>query len=327
MQQRQLGQFEVSALGLGCMSMSFGYGPGDDEESARALHRALDIGYNFLDTASIYGIGHNEKLIGEVLRERRDEFVLASKCGIVVGEDGSRGVDCSPAHIRRTCEASLANLQTDTIDLYYLHRRDHSVPIEDSVGTLAELVAEGKIRAIGLSEMSSSTIRKAHAVHPVTAVQSEYSLWTREPEHRVLDTCAELGIGFVPFSPVGRGFLCGTLDEHSAFSGGDIREWMPRFQGENYRENLALLAEYRQIAADNGVTPAQLALSWVLSRGETLVPIPGTRHVAYVEENATAADVQISAAELQRVGDLISPESVRGARYAPELEISLDPEE
>lgn len=327
MKQRQLGPFRVSAIGLGCMSMSFGYGPRDDDESARALHRALDIGYTFLDTASVYGVGHNERLIGKVLRERRDEFLLASKCGIVVSENGGRGVDCTPENIRRTCEASLANLGTETIDLYYLHRLDHNVPIEESVGAMSELVAQGKIRGIGLSEMSSSTIRKAHAVHPITAVQSEYSLWTREPERRVLATCEELGIGFVPFSPIARGFLCGTLGRNSEFKEGDIRRTMPRFQGGNYEANLALLQDYLEIAADNQCTPAQLALAWLLSRGETLVPIPGTRHVAYVEENAAAAALDIPRSELDRAGELISPETIRGPRYAPQFEISLDPEE
>lgn len=326
MKTRQLGELQVSEIGLGCMSMSFVYGAGDDEESRRALHRALEVGYTFLDTASVYGMGHNEKLIGETLKDKRDQFVLASKCGISVSEDGGRSVDCTPDNIRRTCEASLANLQTDVIDLYYLHRLDHNVPIEDSVGTLAELVAEGKIRYIGLSEMSSSTIRAAHAVHPVTAVQSEYSLWTREPEHRVLQACEELGIGFVPFSPVARGFLCGALHAGSVFGDGDMRQWMPRFQGDDYRHNCELLGEYLQIAADNHCTAAQLALAWVLSRGDTLVPIPGTRHVAYVEENAGAAEIQIPAADLARAGELISPLRVQGARYAPEFEISLDPE-
>lgn len=327
MKTRQLGELRVSAIGLGCMSMSFGYGPGDDEESRRTLHRALDVGYTFLDTASVYGMGHNEKLIGETLKGRRNEFVLASKCGISVSDDGGRSVDCSPDAIRRTCEASLTHLQTDVIDLYYLHRRDHTVPIEDSVGTLADLVGEGKIRCIGLSEMSSTTIRRAHAVHPVTAVQSEYSLWTRDPEHRVLASCEELGIGFVPFSPVGRGFLCGTLHANSGFGEGDIRARLPRFQGDNYSANLALLADYLQIAADNQCTPAQLALAWVLAQGDSLVPIPGTRHVAFVEENAVAAELDIPAAELARAGELISPAAVRGPRYAPEFEISLDPEE
>jgi aryl-alcohol dehydrogenase-like predicted oxidoreductase len=327
MQTRKLGSFEVSAIGLGCMSMSFGYGRPDAAEAERSLLRALEVGYTFLDTASVYGLGHNEKLIGRVLGGRRDEFLLASKCGIQVTEEGGRRVDCTPANIRATCEASLANLGTEVIDLYYLHRRDHTVPIEESVGALAELVAEGKIRAIGLSEMSSTTIRRAHAVHPVTAVQSEYSLWTRDPEHRVLATCEELGIGFVPFSPVARGFLTGTLSAQSEFGELDMRRNMPRFKGDNYAHNLALLGEYREIAADNGCTPAQLALAWVLSRGETLVPIPGTRHVAYVEENAAAADLEIPATELERAGELISPLSVAGARYAPEMEISLDPEE
>lgn len=326
MQKRQLGELEVSAIGLGCMSMSFGYGPVDDTESIQALHRALDLGYTFLDTASVYGLGHNEKLIGAHLAQRRHEYVLASKCGITVTEDGGRAVDCSPANVRSTCEQSLRNLQTDCIDLYYLHRLDHSVPIEESVGELARLVAEGKIRCIGLSEMSSTTIRRAHSEHPVTAVQSEYSLWTREPEYRVLEACEELGIGFVPFSPVARGFLCGTLDAATEFGELDMRRNMPRFQGENYTTNVALLEQFEALGKTQGCTPAQLSLAWVLAQGNTLVPIPGTRHISYVEENAAAADLLLPADVLSRAGELISPESIQGARYAPEMEISLDPE-
>jgi aryl-alcohol dehydrogenase-like predicted oxidoreductase len=327
MQTRKLGQLEVSAIGLGCMNMSFGYGTPDPEEAERALLRALEVGYTLLDTASIYGVGHNEQLIGRLLKDRRDEYTLSSKCGILVAEDGSRSVDCSPASIRHTCEQSLQNLQTDVIDLYYLHRLDHSVPIEESVGALADLVAEGKIRHIGLSEMSSKTIRRAHAEHPVTAVQSEYSLWSREPEQKVLATCAELNIGFVPFSPLGRAFLTGDLDAATDFSDVlDMRDNMPRFQGDNYSHNLSLLQEYIEIAADNGCTPGQLALAWVLDKGDTLVPIPGTRHVAYVEENAAAAELSIPAQDLLRAGEIISPDTVRGARYSKAMEISLDPE-
>ncbi len=329
MQQRKLGELTVSALGLGCMSMSFGYGPGDDSESERALHRALDIGYNFLDTASIYGLGHNEELIGRVLKSRRSEFVLASKCGIIVSEDGRRGVDGSPENIRKTCEDSLAKLQTDMIDLYYLHRRDFNVPIEDSVGALAELVAEGKIRHIGLSEVSSSTLRRAHKVHPITALQSEYSLWTRGPEFKVIDACRELGIGFVPFSPLGRGFFCGGIRKPEDMAEGfDMRANMPRFVGDNLRRNVELIDEFAAYAGDLGCTPGQLSLAWVLHQyDDTMVPIPGTRHVAYVEENAAATGLKLSAAELARAGDIICEARVAGERYAEDQKISLDPEE
>ncbi len=327
MKKRRLGEFEVSEIGLGYMSMSFGYGPADEDESERALLRALDVGYTFLDTASVYGLGHNEQLIGRVLKDRRSEFVLASKCGITVTEDGGRAVDCSPANVRKTCEQSLRNLDTEVIDLYYLHRRDFNVPIEESVGALGELMGEGKIRAIGLSEMSSSTIRRAHAERAVTAVQSEYSLWTREPENKVIDTCAELGIGFVPFSPVARGFLSERLSAETDFSEMDMRANMPRFQGEEYQHNLALREELAAIAADNHCSLAQLGLAWVLEQYQIHVPIPGTRHVAYVEENAAASGLEISAADLKRAGDILSPATVKGARYHPSMEISLDPED
>jgi aryl-alcohol dehydrogenase-like predicted oxidoreductase len=326
MRTRKLGPFDVSALGLGCMSMSQAYGTPDLQESERALHRALDVGYTFLDTASIYGVGHNEKLIGRVLHEKRASFVLASKCGITVEPDGGRGVDGSPASITRTCEQSLANLQTDVIDLYYLHRRDHSVPIEESVGALARLVAEGKIRTIGLSEVSSTTLRRAHATHPITAVQSEYSLWTREPEDRVLATCTELGVAFVPFSPLGRAFLCGTVRSPDDLEEGDMRRAMPRFVGDAFQRNLALLDDFGAIARKNGCTMAQLALAWVLAQDESIIPIPGTKHVAYVEENADAADLEVSDEDLRRAGSLINAETVSGDRYAPAQRISLDPD-
>jgi len=326
MRTRKLGPFEVSALGLGCMSMSQAYGTPDLQESERALHRALDVGYTFLDTASIYGVGHNEKLIGRVLREKRASFVLASKCGITVEASGGRGVDGSPASITRTCEQSLVNLQTDVIDLYYLHRRDHSVPIEESVGALAGLVAEGKIRTIGLSEVSSTTLRRAHATHPITAVQSEYSLWTREPELRVLAACEELGVAFVPFSPLGRAFLCGTVRSPDDLEESDMRRAMPRFVGDAFQRNLALLDDFGTLARQNDCTMAQLALAWVLAQGESLIPIPGTKHVAYVEENAGAADLDVSDEDLHRAGILINAETVSGDRYAPAQRISLDPD-
>jgi aryl-alcohol dehydrogenase-like predicted oxidoreductase len=327
MQARTLGSLEVSAIGLGCMSMSQAYGKPDRAESERALHRALDVGYTFLDTASIYGLGHNEKLVGQVLRDRRSEFVLASKCGIIVDEKGRRGVDCRPESVTRTCEESLERLGTEVIDLYYLHRRDANVPIEESVGALVDLLKAGKIRHIGLSEVSSSTLRRAHAVHPITAVQSEYSLWTRDPENKVLDACAELGVGFVPFSPLGRAFLAGGVPNLDVLEENDMRRYMPRFKDDNLEKNLALLKELRAIAADNQCTLAQLALAWVLERGDTLVPIPGTKHVAFVEENAAAATLQISAADLARAGEIMNADTVAGDRYGKSQMISLDVEE
>jgi aryl-alcohol dehydrogenase-like predicted oxidoreductase len=326
MQTRQLGELRVSALGLGCMSMSQSYGVADRAESERALHRALDIGYTFLDTASLYGLGHNETLIGEVLGARRQEFILASKCGII-NKDGKRAVDCTPESVRRTCDESLRRLQTDCIDLYYLHRRDFNVPIEESVGALADCVKAGKIRYIGLSECSSTTIRRAHREHPICAVQSEYSLWTRDPEYKVFDCCRELGIGFVPFSPLGRAFLAGVITDLSALDADDMRQTMPRFDGSNFTHNLSLLAELREIAHNNGCTLAQLALAWVLAQDPNFVPIPGTKHVCYVEENAAAVDVNIDPAQLERAGDIFKEGGVKGDRYAKSHMISLDPDE
>jgi len=317
MHTRKLGDlFEVSALGLGCMSMSQSYGKPDRAESERALHRALDIGYTFLDTASLYGFGHNEKLIGEVLKDRRNEYVLASKCGLYRNkETGQRTLDASPEKIREVCEESLKNLQTDVIDLYYLHRKDPNVPVEESFGALADLIAEGKIRAAGISEASSDTIRRAHSVCPLTAVQSEYSLWTRKPEAKVLLTCKELGITFVPFSPLGRGFLTGRLRDTSVLGEDDLRLTMPRFQDDNFTANLKLLNEYEHIAGENNCTPAQLALAWLLSVDEDIIPIPGTKHVKYVEENAVAADIKLSTNVIMRLNELINDSSVQGERY------------
>ncbi len=325
MQERNLGALRVSAIGLGCMSMSQGYGEADRDESTRALHKALDCGYTFLDTASVYGSGHNESLIGETLGARRDEFILASKCG-VVNRDGFRGVDCTPDNVKRTLDESLVRLNTEVIDLYYLHRRDFNVPIEDSVGALADCVQAGKIRYIGLSECSSATIRRAHAEHPICAVQSEYSLWTRNPEYKVLACCKELGIGFVPFSPLGRAFLAGTVRDMSLLEAGDMRLAMPRFNGDNFSHNLGLVDALAEIANDNSCTPAQLALAWVLAQDPDFVPIPGTKHVKYVEENAMADDLQISAADLQQAGELFADDAVLGNRYAPSQAISLDPD-
>ncbi len=326
METRHLGKLEVSALGLGCMSMSQSYGTANREESERALHRALDIGYTFLDTASLYGLGHNETLIGEVLASRRHEFTLASKCGIV-DRQGKRAVDCTPANVKKTCEESLRRLKTEVIDLYYLHRRDFDVPIEESVGALADLVHAGKIRYIGLSECSSTTIRRAHSEHPICAVQSEYSLWSREPEHKVFACCEELGIGFVPFSPLGRAFLAGVISDMSTLGDDDMRQTMPRFIGDNFQQNLKQLGDLREVAASNSCTMAQLALAWVLAQDPNFVPIPGTKHVKYVEENARAAELSISEEDLVRVGEVFAGATVCGDRYAKAHMISLDPDE
>ncbi len=326
MKTRRIGALEVSAIGLGCMSMSQSYGAADRDESERALHRALDVGYTFLDTASLYGMGHNETLIGEVLKKRRHEFTLASKCGILV-RDGQRVVDGSPASIITTCEASLRRLQTDVIDLYYLHRWDMDVPIEESVGALSDLVRAGKIRHVGLSEVSSVTLRRAHREHPICAVQSEYSLWTRDPEYKVFDCCRELGIGFVPFSPLGRGFLTGVISDMQQLEPDDMRQTMPRFMDENFVHNLQMVQQLQEIADAYRCTIAQLAIAWVLAQDANFVPIPGTKHVRYVEENADAARLQISTADLQRIGRTIAPGQVEGERYAPSQMISLDPDE
>lgn len=307
------------------MSMSQSYGEANRKESERVLHRALDLGYTFLDTASLYGLGHNETLIGETLGARRNEFVLASKCGIV-SRNGKRAVDCTPANVKKTCEESLRRLKTDVIDLYYLHRRDFDVPIEESVGALADFVSAGKIRYIGLSECSSATIRRAHREHPICALQSEYSLWTRDPEDRVLDCCRELGIGFVPFSPLGRAFLTGAVTEMSELEDNDMRQTMPRFRGDNFKHNLKALKEFGRIAQRNSCTMAQLALAWVLAQDENFVPIPGTKHVKFVEQNAKSLRLSIPQEDLLAAGKLFEGERVRGDRYAQSHMISLDPE-
>jgi aryl-alcohol dehydrogenase-like predicted oxidoreductase len=326
MQRRKIGALEVSAVGLGCMSMSQAYGTADRAESERALHRALDIGYTFLDTASTYGLGHNETLIGEVLKTRRHEFTLASKCGIIM-KDGKRDVDCTPANIKATCEQSLRRLQTEVIDLYYLHRLDRNVAIEESVGALADLVRAGKIRHIGLSEVSSVTLRRAHREHPICAVQSEYSLWTRNPEYKILDCCRELGTGFVPFSPLGRGFLSGVITDMTKLEPDDMRQSMPRFMGENFTDNLAMVRGLQDVARANQCSIAQLALAWVMAQDQNFVPIPGTRHVRYVEENAAAADLRLSQEDLRRIGEIVDHRRVKGERYAPSQMISLDPDQ
>ena len=326
MKTRKLGPFDVSAIGYGCMSLSHAYGsPPPVEEAQRMLLGALDLGYSFLDTAALYGFGANETLIGNTLKGRRQQYVLASKCGMT-GVDGVRVIDGRPETIKQTCEESLKRLQTDVIDLYYLHRWDKQVPIEDSVGALGELVTAGKIRAIGLSEVSAATLRKAHAVHPVTAIQSEYSLWTRNPELGMLDACHELGVGFVAFSPVARAFLTGKLRDAEAFEPRDIRRGMPRFQGENWQANLKLLPGFMELAGEAGCTPAQLALAWLLAQGELIVPIPGTTRLDHLAENAGGADVQLDTAMLQKLNALINPDTVAGDRYNEATYAEIDTE-
>ncbi|WP_369797913.1 aldo/keto reductase [Nocardia sp. BMG111209] len=304
------GRLEVSRLGLGTMGMSFAYtGAGsDDAESVRTIHRALDLGVTLIDTAEVYGPYRNEELVGQALRGRREEAVLATKFGMISHTGRDAGVlDSSPASIRTAVEGSLRRLGTDYIDLYYQHRVDPATPIEDTVGALADLVTAGKIRHIGLSEAGPNTIRRAHAVHPITALQSEYSLWTRDPEPETLPVLGELGIGFVAYSPLGRGFLTGAIHSTDGFDAHDNRKSNPRFTGDNFATNLRLAEEVRQIATDAGVTPARIALAWLLSRGDDIVPIPGTKRVSRLEENVTAADLTLTPEQLSRLDNLTPP--------------------
>ena len=307
----------VSEIGLGCMGMSQSYGHGDRTESLATIARALELGVTFFDTADIYGPFHNEELVGEALRDRREEVVLASKCGFVPDPAGGPNrVDGSPEHIRSACDASLRRLGVRTIDLYYLHRVDPRVPIEASVGAMADLVRAGKIRHLGLSEVSAATLRRAHAVHPIAAVQSEYSLWTREPEAKLWPTCRELGVGFVPFSPLGRGFLAGAVRSLAALDPDDFRRGIPRFQPEHFDANLALFGHLAAIAEEKGATPAQIALAWVLAQGPDIVPIPGTKRRRYLEENVAATGLSLSAADRARLEELFRPGAAAGARYS-----------
>ncbi len=326
MDQRQLGPFSVSAIGLGCMSLSHAYGtPPPREQAERVLLGALDAGYTFFDTAAVYGVGHNETLVGEVLKHRRSEFVLASKCGLTNGDQ--RELNGRPEVLKATCEGSLRRLQTDVIDLYYLHRWDKRVPIEESVGALAELVAEGKIKTIGLSEVSAATLRRAHAVHPITALQTEYSPWTRNPEIAVLDACRELGVTFVAFSPVGRGFLAGGVTDLAQLEEGDFRKGMPRFQGDAFEANLKMFAGFAGLADEAGCTPAQLCLAWLLAKDDAQVPIPGTTSPDHMAENAKAAEIKLSPEVMAKVEALVNPQTVTGPRYAPAMQASVDTED
>ena len=327
MHQRQIGPFQVSAIGLGCMNLSHAYGAPPPFDAAQALlHRALDLGITFFDTASLYGFGTNESLVGQLLAPHRKKFTLASKCGMT-GVDGKRVIDGRPATIKRTCDESLARLRTDVIDLYYLHRWDRQVPIEESVGAIADLVRAGKVRGIGLSEVSAATLRHAHAEHPIAALQTEYSLWTRNPEIAVLNTCRELGVAFVAFSPLARGFLGGTLRDVGGFDAKDIRRSMPRFEPANYAANLKLADAGQLIAREAGCTLAQLSLAWLLSRGDHIVPIPGTTNIGHLEENTAAADMKPGPAALARIDALINQASVKGPRYNEATQAEIDTEQ
>ena len=318
MQQRQLGSqgLTVSMMGLGCMGMSEFYGPTDEQESIATIHRALELGVNFLDTSDMYGPFTNEELVGRAIRDRREQVIIATKFGIQRSSDPmQRSVNGRPEYVRAACEGSLKRLGVETIDLYYQHRVDAGVPIEETVGAMADLVAAGKVRFLGLSEASPQTIRRAHVVHPISALQTEYSLWTRDPEAEILPTVRELGIGFVPYSPLGRGFLTGQIKRYEDLAPDDFRRYSPRFQGENFQKNLELVERVVELAQAKGVTPGQLALAWVLAQGQNIAPIPGTKRRAYLEENVAAATIELTAAELAALAAVMPPGAASGARY------------
>jgi aryl-alcohol dehydrogenase-like predicted oxidoreductase len=321
MEQRTLGGqgLVVSALGLGCMGMSQSYGPGDDQESVATIHRALDLGMTFLDTADVYGPFTNERLVGRAITGRRDEVVLATKFGNQRLDDGSRVVNGKPDYVRQACDASLERLGVDHIDLYYQHRVDRSVPVEETWGAMAELVQAGKVRYLGISEAAPATVQRAHAVHPVSAGQYEWSLFTRDLEDELLPTLRELGIGVVAYSPLGRGFLSGRITSPDDFGEDDFRRNHPRFTGENFARNLELVERVRELAASKGVTPSQLAIAWVLAQGDDVVPIPGTKRRRYLEENLGALDVELTGEDLAAIEEVTPRGSVAGARYNPEM--------
>jgi aryl-alcohol dehydrogenase-like predicted oxidoreductase len=317
MQRRQLGRsgLEVSAIGLGCMGMSAMYGESDEREAIATLHRAIEIGMDFLDTSDMYGNGHNEELIGRAIADRRDRVILATKFGNIRHPDGTMDVDGRPEYVAAACEASLRRLRVDCVDLYYQHRVDPNVPIEDTVGAMAVLVKQGKAKYLGLSEAAPATIGRAHAVHPIAALQTEYSLWTREAETQILPTCRELGIGYVAYAPLGRGFLGGKIHDPDSLDASDHRRRMPRYQPENFARNLKLLQALEELALVKGCTPAQIALAWVLAQGIDIIPIPGTKRVSYLEENAKAAEIGMSTEELGRLNHAFPPGAAAGERY------------
>ncbi len=318
MRYRKLGNssLAVSAIGLGCMGMSEFYGPRNEEESVATIHLALDQGVNFLDTADVYGVGHNEELVGRAIQGRRHEIVLATKFGNMRGADGSfLGINGQPEHVRGACEASLRRLNVETIDLYYQHRVDANVPIEETVGAMARLVEEGKVRYLGLSEAAPATLRRAHRVHPITALQTEYSLWSRDPEDEILSTCRELGISFVAYSPLGRGFLTGRFKSVEDLGPDDWRRNHPRFQGENFTRNLELVRRVEQMASEKGCKASQLALAWVLAQGEDVVPIPGTTQRAHLEDNVAALELILSPQDLARLDEVAPKGAAAGGRY------------
>jgi aryl-alcohol dehydrogenase-like predicted oxidoreductase len=321
MHTRELGTggLSVSALGLGCMGMSQSYGTGDDEESIRTIQRALDLGVTLVDTADAYARGANETLVGRAIGRRRQGVVLATKFGLVTNPSGpATDVDARPERVKASCEASLSRLGTDVIDLYYLHRVDPNVPIEDTVGAMSELVHEGKVRFLGLSEAGPQSIRRAHRIHPIAALQSEYSLWTRDPERAVLPACRELGIGFVAFSPLGRGFLSGAVKDVQSFEPNDVRRRLPRFQSENVQKNIALVERLEETARAKRCAPSQLALAWLLAKGPDIVPIPGTKRRRYVEENAAADDLELTAQEVAALDEAFPIDVAAGTRYPAE---------
>lgn len=328
MSNRKLGQFETSAIGLGCMNLSHAYGtPPDAATAERFLNEALDMGYTNFDTATVYGNGTNERLVGKALGNKRDQFTLCSKGGMYINDDGQRIISSRPDSLRMNVENSLRRLDVEVIDLYYIHRLDRDTPIEEAIGALGDMVKEGLIQSIGLSEVSAKTLRAAHAVHPIAAIQSEYSLWTRNPEIAVLDACKQLGITFVAFSPVARAFLCGDITSLEQLEKTDLRHGMPRFNAENYPKNLALLAKVKQVANAEDCTLAQLANAWLLQQGEHIIPIPGTTNLAHLAENLSAIQVTLSADALAKLDDIMTPSAIAGPRYNAKVQLDIDTEE
>jgi aryl-alcohol dehydrogenase-like predicted oxidoreductase len=318
MKKRKLGNegLEVSSIGLGCMGMSDFYAGQDDEESIKTIHRALELGVTLLDTADMYGVGKNEKLVGSAIMDRRDNIIIATKFGNVRGDDGSfLGVNGRPEYVKQACEASLKRLGFDYIDLYYQHRVDPDTPIEETIGAMADLVKEGKIRYIGMSEAAPNTIRAAHKVHPITALQTEYSLWSREVEDEILPTIRELGIGFVAYSPLGRGFLTGQIQKFEDLTEDDYRRFSPRFQGENFNKNIDLVKKIKEIAEEKGCQASQLALAWILAQGEDIVPIPGTKRRKYLEENIESVNIELTEEDIARINQVAPPGAAAGQRY------------